>query len=168
MAKIDLLVEKGPEFYDISFASDGDFATTDGLNTAIIMSLLEERRALPSEVPVATRRRGWWGNQFGEKVGFEIGSKLWLFHQARLTTDVTAKMRDAANDALTWMIDDNIAIDVNSEVRILFGQEARAFIIKNEIIGEAPDGGLVALEIRLTRPNGQVEFRFYDLWNNTK
>lgn len=148
MAKIDLLVEKGPEFYDISFASDGDFATTDGLDTAIDMSLLEERRALASEVPVATRRRGWWGNQFGDKIGFEIGSKLWLFHQARLTPDVVAKMRDAANDALIWLAEDNIAIDVNSDVRVV--------------------SGTVRLEIQLTRPNSQVEFRFYDLWNNTK
>lgn len=148
MSKIDLLVEKGVEFYDISFASDGDFATTDGLNTAIIMSLLEERRALASEIPVATRRRGWWGNQFGEKVGFEIGSKLWLLQQSRLTPDVTAKMRDVANDALIWLVDDNIAIDVNSDVQVV--------------------SGTVRLEIQLTRPNSQVEFRFFDLWNNTK
>lgn len=148
MAKIDLLVEKGPEFYDISFADDGDFATTEGFNTAIDMSILEERRALSSEVSVSTRRRGWWGNQFSEKVEFEIGSKLWLFQQSRLTPDVVAKMRDAANAALSWLVEDNIAVDVNSVVLVV--------------------SGTVRLEIKLTRPNGQVEFRFYDLWNNTK
>ncbi len=146
MSKIDIKLTKD-EFYDISFAPDGDLATVDGLNTAIDMSLLEQRRALPSEVPVSTRRRGWWGNQFAERTGFEIGSKLWLFEQERLTSDILSKIREAANDGLSWLVERDIAVDVNSDIKV--------------------ESGVVKLTVTLTRPNGQVERRYFDLWDKT-
>ena len=70
-------------YYDIGFTDAGDIETKESLDTAILMSILAEVRAASSEMPESHRRRGWIGNESTE--GIEMGSKAWLFEQARVT-----------------------------------------------------------------------------------
>lgn len=132
---------------DVVIGPDGDFGRIKGLDTALLMSIYCERRADASEVPASTERRGWWGNDFTVKLNFEIGSKIWLFHQSRLTLAVIEALRDAAVRGLDWLVEDGIAIEVNASVEQI--------------------EGVVTLAIDLTRPSSQVERRFFDLWENT-
>lgn len=110
------LTDKG--YYDLSI-KDGDFETISGFESAILMSLLAERRADNSEISQPQKRRGWIGNEMNDIVNFEIGSKLWLLAQARLTQDSVNKAVDFARTALQWFIDDGYSerIDVSGEIK---------------------------------------------------
>jgi len=131
--------------YDFSLTDDGDILTEDFFDTAILMSIFCEKRAADSEVPVSHLRRGWQGNE--STPGFEIGSKIWLFHQARIDRNTLNGINSAADESLQWMIDDNITISVRSES--VFEDDA------------------INLETEIERPNSKVEHRYFELWQNS-
>lgn len=133
--------------FDISFAENGDFSLTSGFDTAIAMSIFCERRALPNEVPVSSRRRGFWGNVASLLEGFEIGSKIWLVRQERLTEETINKIKDYLNQGLAWFVSEGWAVDVSTSVVAI--------------------DGIVRIDVTIERPNGQVETRGYDIWQNT-
>lgn len=133
--------------FDISFSENGDFALTKGFDTAINMSIYCERRATAAEVPVAPMRRGWWGNVASLTANFEIGSKLWLVRQERLTQEVINKIKDYINLGLDWLIIQEYAVEINVD----------AAVINQELI----------VEVSIKRPNGQVEKRGFKIWQNT-
>ena len=81
--------------------------------------------------------------------GIEIGSKLWLYDQSRLTGDAISGARDVAQLSLQWLIEDGIANAVSTSASV------------------NSSGTGIALEVRVERPVGQVENRYYDLWENT-
>lgn len=88
-----------------SLESGGDLAT------AALISLFTDRVAEPSDVlPDSTNdRRGWWGD-LDEDV--PIGSRLWLLDRSKLTSAVAIKARGYASEALSWMLADDVAVDV--------------------------------------------------------
>lgn len=131
--------------YDFTLDSEGDISTKDFLDTSILMSLFAERRATASEVPASHRRRGWIGNELSN---FEIGSKTWMFEQARLSRDTLSGILSAAREAFKWIVDDKIALSV-------------------EVSSEFTLNSAIAITIILTRPNSKVEKRFFELWENT-
>jgi len=113
MATIDIaLVKTVNGYFDIDFATNGDFILTEGLDTALDMSILEQRRADASEVVRPELRRGWWGNTLND-LAFEIGSKLWLLSQARKTQSTLNSAEDYAQNALEWMLADDLVDDIN-------------------------------------------------------
>lgn len=127
--------------YDFHLDANGDIETADQLDTALLMSLFCEQRAAASEMPAPQTRRGWLGNV--ATPGIEIGSKLWLYEQARLTADTLNGIRDEALKAVQWLIDDGIA--VRSEASITTSE----------------------LTVNLYRPNSQVSTVYYSLWEGT-
>lgn len=131
--------------FDLQIGDDGDIVTADFFDTAILMSVFCERRASPSEVPQSERRRGWIGNE--STPDFEIGSKLWLYYQARVTRSILSGLESVILAGLQWMVDDGIAesIEVNAEL----------------------SGGRVVVDIPTKRPSSKVERRYYALWENT-
>jgi phage gp46-like protein len=132
------------DFYDISFGADGDFATTEGLDTALLLSVLEEQRATVDEVADPAQRRGWMGS---EDEGFAIGSKLWLWDSARLTQSTLNGINKDVAIGLNWVIEQGLAssIDVSS-----------TFIA----------GGL-ELTITVESDGSVSENVMYQLWGNT-
>ena len=143
----DAVLNIGPlGVYDFSIDQDGDILTDDFFNTCILMSLFCERRAFVSEMPVSQYRRGWIGNE--STPDFEIGSKLWLYEQARLSRSVLNGLNSVARESLKWMIEYGIALEIG----------ATSALSQNNGI---------TLTILITRPNSKVEKRFYDLWENT-
>jgi len=141
----DAVLAKVNGVFDFSLTADGDILTEDFFDTAILMSLLCERRAASSEVPASERRRGWIGNE--STPDFEIGSKIWIYEQARLTRTTMNGIGNASDEALQWMVDDDIAVSVRSNTSL-----------SNDTIG---------LEAIIERPNSIVERRFFELWDNT-
>ena len=134
------------DLYDLDLIYTGDIASEDFFDTAIIVSLFAERRANESEVAESRQQRGWIGNE--STPGFEMGSKLWLYEQSRLTRSVLNGIETAARDSLQWLVDDGFAIRIT---RV----KATATITG------------INLEIVITRPNSQVERRYFDLWDKT-
>lgn len=105
-------------FYDFTLGADGDIATEDAFNTAILYSLFGERRATASEIQDPRRRRGWIGN--GEQ--FQNGSKIWLFQQSRLTRTIITRIADEAEKALEWLVEDGFAVNIEPpQVRLASG-----------------------------------------------
>lgn len=110
---VDLrLKQKQDGGFDIDWTADGDFEMTDGYDTAVIMSLLCERRAKSYEIALPQYRRGWVGNLLYQNQD-EDGSGIWLYKQKRLTGAMVNGVRDEAEKGLLWFIDDSIATQVN-------------------------------------------------------
>lgn len=141
------LTKTSSGYYDISVGSDGDMEKTDSFDTAILVSLFgSDRRATETEVPDAFRRRGWIGDQFQP---VEMGSKLWLIYQARLTLSTLNIAKDYISQALQWLIDFGylkaVVVDVSRDIQ----------------------AGELTAKIQLIRLDDSVESRNYVLWTNT-
>jgi len=137
--------------YDARIGFDGDFQTADFFDTAIITSLMTDRRANEAEVLESHKRRGWIGNEYTP--GFELGSKLWMFEQSRLTRTTMNSIAEAARDALQWLVDDGFAVAIRS-VSVKLAPPS------------SPVTGMI-LEIEIQRSLSVVERRYYDLWITT-
>jgi phage gp46-like protein len=132
--------------WDIDFAN-GDFELTDGLDTAIYLSVLSDKRAAISEVREPILRRGHFTNEFSSIEGYEIGSKLWLYtEQAKNTEDNLLLIENAILDGLKWMIDDNIT------------SKTQVVVTKG--------GNRVNIEVNLTSKT-QEESNYYNMFINT-
>lgn len=132
--------------WDIDFAN-GDFELTDGLDTAIYLSVLADKRAASSEVREPILRRGHFTNEFSSVEGYEVGSKLWLFtEQAVNTEDNLLSIENAVLDGLKWMVDDNIT----SKTQIIVTK----------------GGSRVNIEVNLTNQT-QEESTYYNMFINT-
>lgn len=132
--------------WDLTIDATGDILTADFFDTALLMSIFAEKRASGSEVPESRFRRGWIGNEsFSD--GFEIGSKIWLFEQARLDRDTLNGITSAAIDGLQWFLDRGFAI--------------------NLIVDTVLVQGMVTLQIDTFRPNSKVDRRFFSLWDGS-
>lgn len=131
--------------YDIQIDSEGDILTEDFFDTALLMSLFAERRALDSEMPDPQLRRGWIGNE--STPDFENGSKLWLHEQARVTRTTLNEIETIILSGLQWLVDDNL-------------------VVKIEVNAGISNGG-IAVNILIERIGSPVEKRYFELWNNT-
>ena len=132
--------------YDIQIGFDGDIETADSFDTFIIVALLTDARADESEVRDSSRRRGWAGNE--HTPGFQMGSKIWIYEQARLKRSVMNDLEKAAMAALQSLVDEGYAVAIR------------------EISVRATESGLY-LEISIERTPSRVEKRLYELWQNT-
>lgn len=140
-----MLIDTPLTRYDLTLDDDGDILTDDFFDTSLIVSLFVNRRASESEVLLPEKRSGWIGNEFTP--GFEIGSKLWEFEQARLTLETINDMVSVVEEGLQWLIDDDLAVSVAASV--------------------TPSNGKVLLTVIITRTNSKVEKRLFDLWDNS-
>lgn len=143
--KLQLIDDK----YDIDFdSSTGDFVVDEGLDTAILMSLLLNKRADESEVIIPTRRDGYWAIDI---TGMEF-SKLWLVN-GRLTQDKLNQAIEYCNSALNWLIEDNLASNI----------ETTAQFTKDNDINKSG----IQIFVTITKLNNVVETKNYILWLNT-
>lgn len=113
---VDLYLEvyDDKDYYDIDI-ENGDVKKITGLDTSIIVSVLSNQRASPSEVPYSLNRNGWWGNLF---LDYENGSKIWLLFQAPITDNNRNLLNDYVNKSLNWLKDDGFieSFTVNTTV----------------------------------------------------
>jgi len=146
--KIDIDISKNTDgLFDISFASDGDLATNEGFDTAIKMSIFCEKRANESEIPTARLRRGWVGNILSDVTGFEIGSKRWLYDQARMTDSTLNGIINEIQNGLNWFVEDDLL---------------------DEITATAIEAGeVITVEVDLYRNSSRVDQQHFDAWRAT-
>jgi len=144
---IEVVDEGGAISYDIGI-ENGDLVPDDGLETAILTSILSDQRADESQVPQPEFRRGWIGDLVTPFPGVKYGSLIWLTEQSRLTQRVLNSIKDYAEKSLQWMIDTSLANEI----------EATA-------TRQAP--GTVILVIRAVSPGGGITQKAFTLWSNT-
>lgn len=144
----DIALQQGPDgIIDIAL-SGGDLVADDGLRTAVILSLLTDRRANAEDIPSdgSDDRRGWWADLLASNEGDRFGSRLWLLSREKDLAEVRRRAETYAVEALEWFKDDGIAT----------GIEVEAKTVRWEIL---------SLWIRITRNDGQaIEMRFNNLW----
>lgn len=140
------LQELSGQLYDIQIGIDGDILSEDFFDSAIIVSMFAERRANESEVLESRARRGWIGNE--STPDFEIGSKLWLYEQSRLTSSVISGIGIEVRKSLQWLVDDGFAESIDAVLPIVTSTG-------------------VNLEVTIRRPNSLVDKRHFVLWDNT-
>lgn len=88
---------------------NGDFKTSAGLESPLVVSLFSDRRAYSDEgIGDSLRRRGWLGSTIVGGTDHNFGSGLWLYSQARMSQDTINGVRSEAEAALEWMADEEI------------------------------------------------------------
>lgn len=113
---IDIKLNQGTYQWDIDF-SRGDIETTQGLDSAIYLSILSEKRASASQVKDARLRRGHFINEFNNVQNTEIGSLLWYYSEQAVNNESNASLiQEAITDSLSWILDQGIASDVDVSV----------------------------------------------------
>jgi phage gp46-like protein len=148
MTDVRLTWNSAEGFSDFTLA-DGDLDSDRDLDTALIVSLFSDRRAdRDDRLPVdGESRRGWWGDTLEATAGRDaIGSRLWLLSREKQTTEVLARAREYAREALQWLIDDGIADSVSVDAEWI-------------------SMGVLGLRVRIARPAGDVvDRRFNYVW----
>ncbi len=121
---------------------DGRVALTDGLDTAVILSLFTDRQARPDDpLPDGADgdRRGWCLDP-------KLGSRLWLLGREKQVSEVRRRAKEYAEEALAWLVTDKVASQV-------------------EVIADWVRPGMLGLRILITRRDGQpVELRYDFAW----
>lgn len=118
--------------FKVTDSGDIDLATgaaglqkESSLFTAIIVSLLTDRRAepddrLPDDDPrrasaIGPDRRGWCGDMLAERTGDRIGSRLWLLAREKQNEETRLRAVAYCKEALQWLIEDGLAAAVTVE-----------------------------------------------------
>lgn len=105
--------------YDLALNDDGsDFASAEGFESAIPVSLFTDARAPASAVADPKRRRGWVGNILTLDQNRELGGLIWIYDQGRITATLLNNIRNAVVASLTWMLEDGILTGIEVEVTI--------------------------------------------------
>lgn len=95
---------------------DGLLETDDGLETAVILSLFTDAAASAEELAAygftADQNRGWWADDYPDTEADILGSKLWLLERAKHTPEALADAALFTEQALTWMVEDEVARSV--------------------------------------------------------
>lgn len=129
-------------------AETDDLLGDEGLHTAVLMSLVLDRRAEPEDaVPGDEQdRRGWLFDELAEVEGDKQGSRRWLVtDRAVIRSQTPAQVAAYDREALEWLLEDGVAeaVDVSAEIE---------------------NGGLVETA-DITRPRQPTErFRFAHVW----
>src|SRR5688572_23031344 len=113
---MDIAIAQGSDYeFDLTFRL-GDFKADEGLETAVLISLLTDRRCEPEELPdPETDRRGWWGDLFADVEADQIGSKLWLLDRTKQSQETLNAAQEYAEDSLEWLLEDGVAASVTVE-----------------------------------------------------
>jgi phage gp46-like protein len=87
-----------------------DLATTDGLESAVAISLFTNMRAPDdAELPAGADRGGCWMDSYPDISGDATGSLLWLLSREKQTEETRQRAERYARNALQWLLDDRVA-----------------------------------------------------------
>jgi phage gp46-like protein len=146
MSDIKVTYDQDTMTFSWSIAKPG-LTQDDGLETAVLLSLFSDRRALADDkLPTGDDRRGWWADAYADDEEDHWGSRLWLLSRSKQTTSVLRDAERYAQEALAWMVKDSV---VQSVV-------CSAEIIRDSVLG---------LTVTMTRgSNMATKYRFEVFW----
>lgn len=124
--------QDGLDNWDINF-SGGDIEATQGLDSAIYLSILSENRASSSQIKDSRSRRGHFANEFNNIQNSEVGSLVWYYTQQAVNTQANASLiQNAIRDSLSWILDQGIASDLEVNIE----RKGNGLTINIELISE--------------------------------
>ena len=126
--------------------SGGDLLLDAGLESAVLISLFTDRRAVADDTSVGDDRRGWWGDAYPERPGDLIGSRLWLLSREKQLPATLRRAEEYAAEALQWLVTDGVA---------------RSVAVAAEVVRTGVIGLLVTIN-RTMQPT--VNYRFEAFW----
>lgn len=142
----DVVLQRNEEgIFDFVLDEQGDILTDNFLDTSLLRSIYAERRADENEISVPELRRGWIGNS--EK-DFEDGSKVWLYEQARLNLQTINGVKSEIENALQWLLDDEVALDFEVSVSV------------NDELG-------LTAQTKIQRSSSKTDNMFFPLFENS-
>lgn len=110
---------------------NGDIVADDGLATSVLISLFTDARAPALDIlpDGETSLRGWWGDIEGVD---KTGSLLWTIGREKMIPEVAERAREYCENALQWLIDENIAEEVRVEAQLVrpISLQLRIFITR--------------------------------------
>ncbi len=116
---MDLKLKFNSETLETSIIiENGDTAICHNLETAIFVSLFTWRRAEEGDILPHSNssKMGWWGDLVNPSYPADaIGSKLWLISREKITSKILKKAKIYTQEALAWMLEDNIAKSIKVE-----------------------------------------------------
>jgi phage gp46-like protein len=116
------------------------------LRRSVTISLFTWRRAGPDDPVNDSDRKGWWGDCAPSVAGDQIGSRLWLLARRTLISDTLKDAKAYAEEALAWLLDDQIVTAVTVTV-------------------ERQGNDRLNLRVTLTESSGEtLELNFADTW----
>jgi phage gp46-like protein len=135
---------------DLMLGDDGAIILTDGLETAVTISLFTDRRARDDdELPDNSGdRRGWClthRQREADPESDEIGSWLWLLGREKQLASVVARAKYYAETALAWMV-------------------RRKYARQVTVTAEVAAPGLLGLSVEIIRRDGTRWSRIYDYY----
>ena len=95
---------------DLKLKNGFDLDRDDGLVTSVLISLFSDARAPSTDVlpPGETSVRGYWPDDEEDR----FGSLLWLLGREKVTQETAERAREYAQQALNWLVEDDIAESV--------------------------------------------------------
>lgn len=118
---------------EIDTDENGFVKLTDGLETAVFISLFTNKRARPSDREVD--RRGWWGDVHARQQNDQIGSWLWLLRRRNVSDPQTIRLAKLyAEDSLQWLKSDGLA----KRISVVAQRESDLIVLRVDIL--RPDG----------------------------
>ena len=88
---------------------DGSF------ETPVITSLYSWARDPNADKDEAPQKFGWWGSSFADDENDNYGSLLWTYRRSKNTPAERSRLNGTLQDALAWMLTDQVAKGVGSE-----------------------------------------------------
>lgn len=128
--------------------TNGDLTPEDGFDTAINLSLFQDRRASEDQISEEKNRRGSLRDLVSTVPDRKHGSYLWLLDQSKLTPENQNRIADFSQQALNWFVEDGLA---------------KSVIVVATIV---PRYGF-QLGIVITTNTGEVENHYRNLWELT-
>lgn len=147
MSDIRLVYDNVLGVMDLAIEDD-DIARDTGLETSVLISRFTDRRAADEDVLLNPEdKRGWWGDQFSEVDGDQIGSRNWLLERALLTPDVEVQTEVRTGESFDWMLVDDVAASI--DITIETDDETRS----------------LCEQITINQPTGdQLNFQYTSVW----
>lgn len=122
----------------------------DPLVRSVIISLFSWRIANDDDDVQDGDRHGWWGDTYADIDGDLTGSRIWELLRHKVTPETLSMAQDFCEEALQWLIEDEVARDVNVSV-------------------ERGDMGAVHVDVEIFKPDGDsISIRFQNVWETFK
>ena len=102
----DLCHEMNQDGLFVLSVKNNDLVPVEGMESAILVSLFTDQRLDESQMDIPINRGGWFGNALTPNR--ELGSKLWAYDNARITSGLVGNIRDCAKRSFDWMNQDNL------------------------------------------------------------
>lgn len=137
--------------YDLVFGAPGNAVIAeasieqdDELDTAVIISVLTDKRATPEDLAAAglaqdADPRGSWGDTYPIVEGDQMGSHLWMLSRSLRDDVALSKAKAWMEECLQWMLDDGVAQSITVTTRWIGASHRGRMEIAAAI--ERPKGG---------------------------